>query len=163
MIKFSESKQAFFNTNLHYPELPNDLIEVDKEQHIQLLAAINRGCYVYGDLTISDPRPSSYHVLENHVWIDPRSDEQKRQDFLKKLRPLTRRQFKLTLLENNLTETIEAQIQQISDPYQKAKIAIEYQEATEFQRTSESIIFMANLLNLTEEQLDMMWLSAMRY
>lgn len=163
MIKFSETKQAFYNTDLSYPALPADLVDVNQEQHIRLLADINRGCYVYADLTITDPRPSPFHVLENHIWIDPRTEEQKRLDFLKKLRPLTRRQFKLTLLENGLTETIEAQIQQIADPYQKAKISIEYQEATEFHRTSESINYMASLLNLTDQQLDDMWLTAMQY
>ena len=83
--------------------------------------------------------------------------------YLTTLRPLSRRQFKLALLENNLLDTIETKINQIEDAKQKAIIQIEYQEATEFVRTSESVKYMCNLLGLSEEQVNQMWETAQQY
>lgn len=85
------------------------------------------------------------------------SDEEKRA----MLRQLTRRQFKLALLENNLLDTIESAINAIEDDYTRTKMQIEYQEATEFHRLSESVIYMCNLLELTDEQVDEMWQAAL--
>lgn len=73
------------------------------------------------------------------------------------LKPLTRRQFKLTLYENNLIEKIEAAIESIQEPYMKDIIKIEYNESTEFQRTSNSVITMCSLLELTDDQVNEMW------
>lgn len=89
-------------------------------------------------------------------------DQQKLIEFNRsRMPPLTRRQFKLTLLENNLLEAIESKIDQIEDPKQKSRIQIEYTEADKFERTSESVIYMINMLELTAEQVDQMWLHAM--
>ncbi len=87
------------------------------------------------------------------------SDEEKRA----MLRPLTRRQFKLALLENNLLDTIESAINTIEDNYTRTKMQIEYQEATEFHRLSESVIYMCELLELTDEQVDVMWEAALLF
>lgn len=81
--------------------------------------------------------------------------------YLTTLRPLSRRQFKLALLENDLLDVIEAKINQIEDAKQKTIIQIEYQEATEFVRTSDSVKYMCNLLGLSEEQVDTMWEQAL--
>ena len=83
--------------------------------------------------------------------------------YLATLPPLSRRQFKLALLENNLLDVVETQINQIEDAKQKAVIQIEYQEATEFVRTSESVKYMCNLLGLSEEQVNQMWEAAQQY
>ena len=81
--------------------------------------------------------------------------------YLTTLRPLTRRQFKLALLENNLLDTVETKINQIEDAKQKAIIQIEYTEATEFGRTSDSVKYMLNILELTEEQANTIWEQAL--
>ena len=73
------------------------------------------------------------------------------------LPPITRRQFKLALLENNLLSTIESAINAIEDNYLRTKMQIEFQEATMFHRLSDSVLYMSNLLGLTDEQVDMMW------
>ena len=83
--------------------------------------------------------------------------------YLNTLRPLSRRQFKLALLENDLLDVIEAKINQIEDAKQKAIIQIEYTEATEFVRTSDSVKYMCNLLGLSEEQVNQMWEAAQQY
>ena len=84
-------------------------------------------------------------------------DEEKRA----MLPPITRRQFKLALFENNLLSTIESAINAIEDNYLRTKMQIEFQESTMFHRLSESVLHMSNLLGLTDEQVDMMWQEAM--
>ena len=89
------------------------------------------------------------------------SDEEKRAQYLASLKPLTRRQFKLVLLENNLLDRIENAVSAIADDKTRARIQIEYTEATEFHRVSESIAYMCALLELTEAQVDAMWEQAL--
>ena len=85
------------------------------------------------------------------------TDEQLYDIYIKSLKPLTRRQFKLVLLENNLLDEVELSINNIEDKTTKTRMQIEYSEATEFQRTSNSVKYMCNLLGLTEEQVNQMW------
>ena len=77
--------------------------------------------------------------------------------YLNSLPPLTRRQFKLALLANNLLDVIDNTIASIADPLVKAHITIEYTESTEFVRTSDSVKYMLNILDLTEEQVNTIW------
>ena len=85
------------------------------------------------------------------------TDEQLYDIYVKSLKPLTRRQFKLVLLENNLLDQVETLISSVEDTTQRTRLQIEYSEATEFQRTSNSVKYMCNLLGLTEEQINQMW------
>lgn len=89
------------------------------------------------------------------------SDEQLYDIYVKSLKPLTRRQFKLVLLENDLLDAVELSINNIEDKTTKTRMQIEYTEATEFQRNSESLLFMCQLLNLSEEQINQMWEKAL--
>lgn len=82
-------------------------------------------------------------------------------NYLKSLPLLTRRQFKLALLANNLLDVIDNTIASIADPLVKAHITIEYTEATEFVRTSDSVKYMLNILDLTEEQANTIWEQAL--
>lgn len=77
------------------------------------------------------------------------------------LSSLTRRQFKLALLENELLETIEQMIGAIEDPPLKSRIQIEYSESERFERTNDSVQYMLDVLNLSPEQVDDMWIYAM--
>ncbi len=72
MIKFSLEKKAFYDSEVHYPELPSDLVEITAEQHIELLNALNSNCIIFDDLTYSAPKPSEFHEWINGGWIDPR-------------------------------------------------------------------------------------------
>ena len=89
------------------------------------------------------------------------SGEEKRTPYLASLRPLTRRQFKLALLENGLLDKIENSISAIEDDQMRARIQIEYTEATEFHRTSDSVAYMCQLLGLNDEQSDQIWEQAL--
>lgn len=77
------------------------------------------------------------------------------------LSSLTRRQFKLALLEKELLETIEQMIGAIEDPTLKSRIQIEYSESERFERTNDSVQYMLDVLNLSPEQVDDMWIYAM--
>lgn len=77
MIYFSQSKQSFYDLNLEYIELPDDLIEIKEEQHFDLLHKISSGHYVFSDLTSSEPKPSPYHEMNitKKKWEDNRTLE----------------------------------------------------------------------------------------
>ena len=85
------------------------------------------------------------------------SEEEKEQQRLLQFKPLTRRQFKLALLENGLLETVEQMIESIEDPILKTRIQIEYSESERFERTNESVKYMLGVLDLTLDQVDEMW------
>ena len=85
------------------------------------------------------------------------TEEQKYNIYLNSLKPLTRRQFKLVLLEDNLLDELESAINDIEDEVTKTRIQIEYTESTTFKRDSENTLFMCQLLNLSEEQINTMW------
>ena len=97
------------------------------------------------------------HINPHKYYLD----EEKRTFYLASLRPLTRRQFKLALLENGLIVQIEKSISAIEDDQTRARIQIEYTEATEFHRTSDSVAYMCQLLGLTDEQVDQLWEQAL--
>ena len=75
---------------------------------------------------------------------------------------LTRRQFRLALVTNgyNLAD-IETLIAQIEDDMQRQIIQIEWQDATTLIRTSPNLLFMANLMGLSAEQVDALWSQAL--
>ena len=89
------------------------------------------------------------------------SDEEKRNIFLRTLTPLTRRQFKLALLENELLEKVEGTLENIPDLQLRKRMQIEYSESVEFHRQSESVIAMCQMLELREDQVDQLWQHAM--
>ena len=131
--------------------------EITQEKHNQLFIALNNQCVILDDLTVSEPRPSSHHVWDGANWIDKRTEEEKYATYLTQFTPLTRRQFKLSLLENGLLDTVEQMIGAIEDPTLKSRIQIEYSESERFERTNESVQYMLGVLDLTSDQVDEMW------
>lgn len=89
------------------------------------------------------------------------SDEEKNLIYLQSLRPLTRRQFMLALVENDLDEAVETAIGNIQDAKQRKQMSIEYKDAQTFERFSASILTMATLINLDDESLNSMWEKAL--
>ena len=86
---------------------------------------------------------------------------QQYQLYLQSLKPLSRKQFKLVLLDNDLLGDLETAISNIEDTTEKKRIEIEYIESTEFARTSESVKTMFALINQTEEQINELWEKAL--
>ncbi|MFW2077503.1 hypothetical protein ACG94X_07200 [Acinetobacter sp. ULE_I010] len=114
------------------------------------------------DLITEDFIEMTDDEIDRHLY--PKNyltEQEKRDEFLGTLKPLTRRQFKLALLEHNLLETIEQAIDEVPDKTLKMRIQIEYSESERFERSNESVQYMLNILNLTETQVDEMWLYAL--
>lgn len=89
------------------------------------------------------------------------SEEEKEQLRLAQFQPLTRRQFKLTLLQYGLLETLEQAIANIEDLTLKTRIQIEYNESEKFERSNESVKYMLTLLERSDDEIDEMWRYAM--
>lgn len=126
-----------------------------------------RGLEVYAfeenQLHLVDNRFSAMNAEEVDRHINPQnylSDEEKEQLRLAQFQSLTRRQFKLALLENKLLETVEQTINTIEDPTLKTRIQIEYNESERFERSNQSVQYMLGFLNLTAKQVDEMWFYA---
>lgn len=108
-------------------------------------------------------KSSEFHTDWNGSdWVDNRTDEEKQIAYFSQLKNLTRRQFKLVLLENNLLDQIENAISAIEDDKTRARIQIEYVEAAEFHRSSDSVIYMCDLLELSDQQINTMWEQALK-
>ena len=158
MILLSLSQQIFYDSDLNYPELPDDLTEVSTDKHFELLTAINSGCIIFSDLTYSDPRPSQFHEWDGTDWIDPRTEEEKLADKRSQYPKLTRYQFMRGLLEMGFKSLdIEAQIMLIEDEYTRELTMIGFKDATNFVRTDPSIDVMRDLLGKTDEEIDEFW------
>lgn len=106
-----------------------------------------------------EPAPSKYHVLENGIWIISDKDAaQLEQQRLEAMPALKRRQFRLALVMNGyLLSDVDALIEQIEDPMQRIMTRVEWQDATDFERTNTTLITMAGLMGLTTEQVDSLW------
>lgn len=112
--------------------------------------------------TLLEPT-STYDTWTGKAWADQRTDEEKEAERLKQFTTLNRLQFKLVLHENDLLQSIEDAIESIEDPKMKMKIQIQYSEADKFERTSESVQYMLQLMNLTSDEADKLWLQAMTF
>lgn len=76
---------------------------------------------------------------------------------------LTNRQFKLALLDADLLDAVELEIAQIKDEKLKRRIQIEFEYATTFNRNSESIAIVVELLGLSVENVDEIWEQALEF
>lgn len=89
------------------------------------------------------------------------SDEEKEQLRFAEFKPLTRRQFKLALLQYELLEKVEQSIAAIEDPALKTRVQIEYNESEKFERANDSVKYMLTLLDISNDEIDEMWRYAM--
>lgn len=78
-----------------------------------------------------------------------------------KLSPLTNRQFKLALLDSNLIDLVDTAINNIDDLKLKRKIQIEYEYATTFNRDSKSVAAVIELIGISLEEVDQIWIKAL--
>ena len=75
---------------------------------------------------------------------------------------LTRRQFRLALVTNGYSlADIETLIEQIPDEMQKQIIKIEWQDATAFERHSNNLLVMADLIGMDKPTVDALWTQAL--
>ena len=158
MVLFSFTNNSFYDTELEYTELPDDLIKVSSEQHIELLKAINSNCIISADLSISSPKPSKFHEWNGTEWIDLRTPEEIEAHRLSQFPALRRRQFmRILVLSGFDLEQIEAEINKIPDTQTRQLALIDWKDATEFGRTDETLLMVADLLCLDAADIDAMW------
>lgn len=68
MKHFSPKTQAFYDLSLDYPELPDDLVELDEPTYQALFVKLSEGCHIHDDLSVSKPRPSAHHIWQDG-WV----------------------------------------------------------------------------------------------
>lgn len=158
MIKFSLKNKAFYDMDLSYLDLPNDLIEITAEKHTELLNALNSSCIIFDDLTYSDPKPSKFHKWNGSDWIDPRTEEEKLAYKRSQYPKLTRYQFMRGMLEYGYKSSdIEAQIMLIEDEYTRELTMLGFRDAGYFDCNDQSIGVMRDVLGKTDEEIDEFW------
>lgn len=158
MIKFSEKTQTHYDFTLNYPELPDDLVEVSHEQHQANLKALNNRFHVFSDFSLSEQRPSEFHKWINGGWVDPRAPEEIEAHRLSLFPALKRRQFMRVLVLNGFDlDQIESEINKIPDTQTRQLALIDWKDATEFWRTDETLLMVADLLGLDTARIDEMW------
>lgn len=161
-IYFANVEKQALDIRQSDEDLNDGYIQIDEATHAKIYQALNTQSMFFTDFSVSPPRPTPYCEWIDGQWIDNRTDAEKRASFLESLTALTQRQFKLILSKNNLLKPIETAIENITDEQKKSEIQIEYNYATSFERDSDSIIYMATLLKLTDDQVDQMWQDAMK-
>lgn len=109
------------------------------------------------------PAPTKYHQLVDGMWvISAENKELLEIELMAQMPKLTRRQFRLALVSNSYDlAAIEALIASIEDPLQRQIIQIEWQDSTVFERTSNSLNYMATLLELDRDQINVLWQQAL--
>ena len=117
---------------------------------------------MFSDLSFSQPKPSPYCEWVDGEWKDLETEEDKKQRYLASLRPLTRRQVMLTLVEYGLDDDIAAAINAIEDEEQRKIINIEFNNSQTFERFSDSVLFMCSLVGLEETRVNELWEYGMR-
>lgn len=108
-------------------------------------------------------KPNSiYETWLDNVWVDQRTEEKIISDEIAILPPLTRRQFRLALVQNDFDLSyVEEKIKSIDDKKQQQIIQIEWEDAQTFERTSTSLKVMADILELDDKKINELWKHAM--
>lgn len=110
-------------------------------------------------------KPNSiYETWSDNTWVDQRTEEKIISDEIAILPPLTRRQFRLALVQNDFDLSyIEEKIKSIDDLKQRQIIQIEWEDAQIFERTSTSLKVMADILELDDKKINELWKQALTF
>lgn len=105
------------------------------------------------------PKLTQFHTVWNGSdWIDPRSQAEIEAHRLVQFPALKRRQFMRVLVLNGFDlDQIEAEINKIPDTQTRQLALIDWKDATEFWRTDETLLMVADLLGLDTARIDAMW------
>ena len=157
-------QDQLFNMGFDEQEIDKNYTQVDKETYELFFSKVNSGCMVLSieDQAFSPPKPSLTHTWNGDDWVDSRIPEQIQEIELKALTPLTRRQFRMVLVLNGYDlDEIKARISAIEDIQTRQLTLIEWEDANTFERTSPSLVMMAELLGLEDDQVNAMWEQAL--
>ena len=96
--------------------------------------------------------------IDRHLFPEKyMTGAEKRERYLKSLVPLTRRQFKLVLLESNLLDQVEMAINSIPDASTRMQAQIEFEDSTMFERLNPTLLMLYKAMGISESKLDSMW------
>ena len=81
MLYYSFKNIAFYDDEIHTAEqIPADAVEISEGRHAEMLSAINSGCLVLDDLTLTPPKPSKYHQWLDGEWVITEEMEELKQN-----------------------------------------------------------------------------------
>lgn len=164
MVLFSPSKLAFYDSELEYINAPCDLVAIDSEIHSVLLDAINKGCFIFDDLTFSEPKPDSFHHWSGSGWVDPRTDEEKQLYTRENMEALTRYQFKRALVGSGFKiNEVKAAITANPDEMAREIALIALDDADKFKRLDSAVLTIQKALNKNDAGMDDFWSYALTF
>lgn len=152
-IFFSLNTLSFYDSSINNI-IPKGSIEITKEQHDQLFRALNAGCIIFDDLTYSLPKPSQFHNWVEGKWI------LNEQSYKKSLVPteITKRQLMLQLNKLGLYQKV---MDLINQP-EYLDLKIEYDCSTEFGGKDNLIIAIAKQFDLSSDDIDNLFIEAIK-
>jgi len=128
-----------------------------KESHIEFLGlkpikSIPQPDYNRMNQTVVETDP----ILVDGEWTQQWEIRQLTQEEIKTLVPdlITMRQLRLALLQEDLLENVESTIESVSDPKQRSTLDIEWKYSMIVYRNQHWIEILANLLKISEVELD---------
>ena len=143
---YSDQEKGFYLSQIHGDEIPQDSVEISGELYEELLLGTQSGFIIIksdnNELSLIDP-------------VDLLSNEEKILIYRKNMPPLTPIEFDIKLVDAGIYEQVQDLIR--SD----IKLKIAYTRATFFSRTDPFIEQARIALNLTDEQVDMIWESSL--
>ena len=81
MLYYSFKNIAFYDDEIHTAEqIPADAVEISEGRHAEMLSAINSGCLILDDLTLTPPKPSKYHQWLDGAWVITEEMEELKQN-----------------------------------------------------------------------------------
>ncbi|MCO8066805.1 hypothetical protein NI459_03985 [Acinetobacter schindleri] len=103
-------------------------------------------------------KPDYFDTWTGSAWVDPRTPAEIEAHRLSLFPALKRRQFMRVLVLNGFDlDQIEAEINKIPDTQTRQLALIDWKDATEFWRTDETLLMVADLLGLDTARIDAMW------
>lgn len=82
-------------------------------------------------------------------------------DLIDTLPNLSQYQFRMCLINRNLFDQVIAAIDNIQDATQKLKVKTAFDYANFFNRKDELILYMSSVLNLSDDDVNVMWQEAL--
>ncbi|MBJ9954408.1 hypothetical protein I5735_15355 [Acinetobacter baumannii] len=162
--KIPKSKIAIFDLSAQKWSIVNDYRNMTAYNIIdQSEVKIDYVGDVKDGFTLLKPN-SIYETWLDNAWVDQRTEEKIISDEIAILPPLTRRQFRLALVQNDFDLSyIEEKIKSIDDIKQRQIIQIEWEDAQIFERTSTSLKVMADILELDDQKINDLWKQALTF
>lgn len=157
-------QDQLFNIGFEGQEIDESYTQVDKETYDLFFEKVSAGCLVLSieNKRLSPAKPSNSHTWNGVGWVESRTPEQIEESKLKSLTSLTRRQFRRVLVQNGYDlDVIKAKILEIEDTQTRQLTLIDWEDADTFERLDTSLIMMAEMMGMSDDQVNAMWEQAL--